>query len=250
MPKSQPITVLSSDEEFPMTMQVAMVGTDGIVLASDTQWMNNERDVRHTSTASKIKIHYEKGVAIACARSLALASRVADDLLDELSDVDWSLLEMRAIPIAEKVLDAATNNRSDFQCLIVTSRPTLAAFHLCSGVYPQQKHPTCQRIPNCQVAGDTVNPAVFWSERYYWRSSLRHEIQQLVALAAQVICSAHELSKDAISGLEIVVCDGSGPHRVSEDSIQQFQSDVKQWDQQIEGFFAGYAHDFAFIKAG
>jgi hypothetical protein len=28
------------EEEFPMTMQVGMVGTDGILIASDTKWMS------------------------------------------------------------------------------------------------------------------------------------------------------------------------------------------------------------------
>jgi hypothetical protein len=231
-----------------MTMQIVMVGTDGIVLASDTRWMNNNSGVRHTSSASKIKVSHKKGVAIACARSLELASRIADDLIDELDDQGWLLFDQAAIPIAERAISAVKSRRDDFQCLIVTTKPIRRAFHLCFGIYAQQKHVTCQQVSNSQVAGDNVNAAVFWSERYYWRSSLRHEVQQLVPLAAQVICSAGELSKDNISGLEIVVCNGknSGPQRLSDDVIKHLQAQSHEWGTRIESFFADYTYNFTF----
>lgn len=233
-----------------MTMQIAMVGTDGIVLASDTRQVNNEATVRHTSEVSKIKINQEKGVAIACSRSLELASRIADDMLNELSEIDWSLLAIRSIPIAEKILDGAKEGRRDFQCLIVTTKPALAAFHLCAGVYPQQKHPTCQRISSCEIAGDTINQAVFWPERYYWRfPSLPHGIQQLVPLAAQTIFSAAEFSRDSIYGLEIVICDKNGLRRLSDTSIKKLRVQSQRWDEKIGTFFANYTRRFEFDSA-
>src|SRR5438876_9454760 len=63
MPKVAPAFFLS-DEEFPMTMQVGMVGTDGVLIASDTLWMTRpekspllsekQSSVRGTSNATKL----------------------------------------------------------------------------------------------------------------------------------------------------------------------------------------------------
>src|SRR5713101_603773 len=56
------------EEEFPMTMQVGMVGTDGVLIASDTRWMNTPRlrnnqfwaGGRYTFNSPKIRISHER----------------------------------------------------------------------------------------------------------------------------------------------------------------------------------------------
>jgi len=82
-----------SEEEFPMTMQVGMVGTDGVILASDTKWTDT-RELRHTFGSSKIKLTADRRVAITCARNMETSCRMAEWILAELSD------EQRKNPIA------------------------------------------------------------------------------------------------------------------------------------------------------
>jgi hypothetical protein len=62
-----------SDEEFPMTMQVGMIGTNGVLIASDTRVVNDvttgprEQSYlpRQTVDASrKIIINHKRGIAI------------------------------------------------------------------------------------------------------------------------------------------------------------------------------------------
>jgi hypothetical protein len=48
-------------EEIPMTMQVGMVGSDGVLIASDTLWQNTELtqrfgNVRHRNQPQKFKL--------------------------------------------------------------------------------------------------------------------------------------------------------------------------------------------------
>jgi hypothetical protein len=222
-----------------MTMQIVMVGFDGIVLASDKRCVNNEKNVRHTSDASKIKIHAEKGVAIACARSMEVSSRVADDILMKFSDLDWELVELKSIPIAQKALDEVKYERRDFQCLIVKAYPARTAFHLSSGVFANQNFPTCVRISNCQIAGDHLNSAVFWPERYYWRSSLR-ETRQLVPLAAHTICSAKKLNESHIDGLEVVVCDAKGIRLLPDEFILRLKKNSEKWEQEMGQQFSNF----------
>ncbi|MFZ0802250.1 MAG: hypothetical protein WAN70_08790 [Terriglobales bacterium] len=64
-----------------MTMQVAMVGTDGILIASDTQWTDNKTDIRTSFNATKFIINHQCGVAVCCARALRTARYLADEII-------------------------------------------------------------------------------------------------------------------------------------------------------------------------
>ncbi len=78
-------------EELPMTMQVGMVGVDGIVLAGDTlQWANPIPDSGPSrlgistwmnQTKSKIKISEDRKIAVACAGAMEEAYPLADAII-------------------------------------------------------------------------------------------------------------------------------------------------------------------------
>src|SRR5437870_1913116 len=98
MPKSQSAFLLSY-EEFPMTMQVGMVGTDGVLIASDTKVMNDittgpsEQPYlpRQTVDASrKIIIDHKRGIAISLAKGMDTARRVAASIISGLRDEDFA----------------------------------------------------------------------------------------------------------------------------------------------------------------
>ena len=67
-----------------MTMQIGMVGIDGVLLASDTRWMNTG-DVRQTSHSSKMRFNHARTVAITCARNMENALRISDNIIADLS---------------------------------------------------------------------------------------------------------------------------------------------------------------------
>jgi hypothetical protein len=229
-----------------MTMQVAMVGTDGLILASDTRWMNADSGVRHTNNSPKIRIDHERGVAIGCARSMEIAGRVASELLSQLSEKDWLFPQSRATEIANQVLDSCTAERRDFQCLLVPTRvlgPRLFKLH--AGVFNLQQGAMCQSEGRAAIAGDNVNPAVFWSERYCIRLPLQ-PTQTLIPLAAHLITAASTLNSLAINGLEIVLCNESGCHRLSDEAIKELTAQVSEWDDQIGAFFTSYTREFTF----
>jgi hypothetical protein len=92
------------------------------------------------------------------------------------------------------------------------------------------------------AAGDNINPAIFWKERYY----REQPIMELVPLAAHMIVSASKLNNGSISGLEIVLCDASGFHRINEDSIRKLKAQANEWDEHIGSLFANYRQDFGF----
>jgi len=53
------------------TMQVGMVGSDGIVLASDTLWVGTDK-VRQTFNSSKFRISHPRGLIVSRAIDLCI----------------------------------------------------------------------------------------------------------------------------------------------------------------------------------
>jgi hypothetical protein len=209
-----------------MTMQVAMVGTDGIILASDTKWANTQRrgnlESRDTSLATKIQIDERHGVAIGCSMNMETATAIGDAIVAELSDQDWRDPIHPTQVIGQRVLDSL-RERNLFQCLIVSTRPTLRLFKLESAtINGEPNRAICRQIKDKAIGGDNANAAVFWTERYYKPKP----VQALLSLAAQLIVDSVKFNSGFIGGLEIVICNASGIERLPDDVIAALESEA------------------------
>ena len=223
-----------------MTMQVAMVGTDGIILASDTRWMETGA-VRQTGDSSKIILSHERGMAIACARNLDTARLVARDIVSLLKDDEFNDPEIPIERIAAKHI-TQTSDRRDVQCLVVLAKPKIRLFFLETGISGGEVRPVCVSETTKRVAGDNLNAAIFVTERYYTKRS----IHELIPLSAHLIVAASKLNPGGIGGLEIVLCDASGLHRLSNASISELEIKTEEWDASIGELFRGYSQQFTY----
>lgn len=228
------------EEEFPMTMQIGMVGTDGIVLASDTKWTDTQK-VRHTFNSTKIKVNHERGIAVSYARNMETSRRVADRIISDLRSADWEHPIQPIEEIGAKVL-ATAGERKDAQCLILFAKPSPRLFLFQFGTLNGQPSSLCEEMSTTGIAGDNVNPAIFWSERYYQA----RPVHSLVPLAAQLIVAASKLNPGAIGGLEIVLCDASGFHRLSKDSIRELESKAEERDRNLGELLVSQTQQFTY----
>jgi len=221
-------------------MQAAMVGTNGIVLASDTKWQftaqRGNLQTRHTSGSSKILVSEERGIAIACAKSMETADLIADTILGKLSATDWTYPGCAMEAIAQGVIDTIADERRFFQCLVATARPSVRLFQIetvtLNGV---PNRAMCHQIIDKAISGDNANAAAFWAERYYRKSQ---PAESLIPLAAQVIVDASKLNSGFVGGLEIVVCDERGPRRLSDDENSAYEAQAERRSAQIAEMFS------------
>ncbi len=240
-----------------MTMQVGMVGTDGVLIASDTLLMdkperasaNEEQSlVRDTSNESKIIINYKKGIAISCARTMRSARRVARNIISGLTDDQLANPREPIEKIGAEVLKllGLDGEKRDVQCLIIIQGATTGLYFFefgeVDGELGPELGPICKKVIKHKVAGDQLNPAVFWKNRYYERKPIR----ELIPLAAHLVVSASKLNGGSIDGLEIVLCDDDGIHYMSEESTRKLEAQANEWDEQIGSLFADYTQDFTF----
>jgi hypothetical protein len=216
-----------------MTMQVGMMGSDGIVLASDTRETHppileqNQfwAGAQFGTNTSKIEVSHERGMAIACAFDLATARQIAQKIIHDLTDEDFSN------PVAAiKGIAAAiqTNEEIRAQCIIVLTRPSPRMFMFQFATVEGRWGPLCQEMESKAIAGDNLNSAIFWMERYYDGSLLT---AQLIPLAAQLVVSAGSLNPYGVEGLEIVRCDSSGIHPLTRTENREWESKAKGLDK-------------------
>jgi hypothetical protein len=144
---------------MPMTMQVGMVGSDGIVLASDTKvWLVHMwRTI--TSGLVKIRIGCNRKIAVSCPYDTRIAFRIADAILTHLLPEVWSSPEDRMRQIILSELDAL--GADSHECMIVLSEPKPTLHLFSSGQKKDDKwdDPLCAEVPTYAFCGHLTNAA-------------------------------------------------------------------------------------------
>jgi hypothetical protein len=242
---SQEFSVLAESEEIPMTMQVGMVGTDGILLASDKLWTQNPilssrrwAVGRRSFIKSKIKINNESRIAVSCAIEMDLSCDFADKVLARLQVQDFTDPIPKILEIASEI---PSTERGTAQCLIALVRPSPRLFWFQSARIDGDRIPICERLEPIAIAGDNLNPSIFWAEKY---CRIPRSIDALIPIAAHLIIGARQFNNAVIDGLEIVRCRESGIHHLSDTSIDELKGKVADWDRKIDRLFLRHRQEY------
>lgn len=230
-----------------MTMQVGMRSPDGIVLASDTYWTDSpslgraqlRAAGRNGTDSTKFRINQAKGIAIACAGDMDTAGLIAEAILSGWEDGHLSNPEGNLEDFCESVPDV---HKRRAQCLVVLTRPVPQMFIV--NTMPSNENawePWCRSSSTMLIAGDTINAAIFWIEKYYRKWIPRSlPMEQLIPLAAHMIGQAKTLNTAGIGGLEIILCNSRKIRRLSEYSRELLERQAEQWDDAIGDLFLNH----------
>lgn len=228
-----------------MTMQIGILASDGIILASDTLANRsplpnmNVRLIRQTFGTSKIRVSADKKIAVTCARDMLQAYDLADAIIAGLPQELWATPDQRMLEIAWSELYKHQEWRG-VECLVAFAEPQPALFLLQCVKTPQDAHDSvCHPVINYAFAGDSSNPSTYWAMRYL--DSLSPEMNRvdaLVPLAAQIVVEARHFSSATVSGLEIIVCDGAGVRRLTKQENQKQLEAAVQRRKRIKDIFS------------
>jgi hypothetical protein len=232
-----------SPEELPMTIQVGMTGSDGIVLAGDTfrtQWAEPGFDrpwnsSRYGLNGTKIQISDKRKIAVSSALDLDTAERIAAAILARLDISNGALIKERIEAIANEIFDA--HPKISFQNLVAISlTPSPKLFSVSSMKVEGISKAVCREWPRLAVVGDCVNGAIFWAERYYNNQSLlsdKKPMAKLIPLCAHLIICARSLNSAMISGLEMVLCTSDGIELQTENVVQGLTERAEKRENEI-----------------
>jgi hypothetical protein len=203
-------------EEVPMTLQVALVGTDGIVLGSDRQKNFLPPDagaVTTSSLVSKIFRNDSRGVMASWSGAnpaIEVAKRVVafpdneirspkalEDLAKEVFEDESTKLGME-YPASEVLLVTKSDVTKIYQLIV-------------------QKQPACWPVLDKVIAGNSANVAVYFVQRFYRKLPM----VELLPLVAHTILEGGRTNPGGIQGLEIVCCSEAGLEPVPDDKITE-----------------------------
>jgi 20S proteasome alpha/beta subunit len=201
-----------------MTLQIGMMGQDGVILAGDSRinakpipgadapWMSYEGQKIHISKSGRI--------AVSCAHDLQNGSHVAEAIFAKMTRGDYPGCEREI-----EQLGAATAQGRNVQCIVVFTDPLPCIYLYTYAGVDDSQHNDCQRIISCVPSGDTQNPAVFLGMSYYKQLP----VEQLKRLAACMVVAGGNLNSAIIGGFEMVLCTKDGCVRVDEASTKELQ---------------------------
>jgi hypothetical protein len=193
-------------QEPPVTFQVGIVGTDGVLLAGDLRYTDGSSGLRAGSHSSKIHV---RGSLASCASGDRWASRAAECCLNNLRSGDGAgehMFEQCRRVLEQCELEGDKPQAPHGSILFVSrndgkSELWFADFR--TGEIPRN-------IQDRIWIGDVGNAAVFFLEKYA-PAEPGFRIDELKLLAAHSVLMAGALNPAGVEGLELVLCrDGVG----------------------------------------
>jgi len=213
-----------------MTLQVALVGTDGIVLGSDRKRNTILPDGPTTSSeVSKIIRDDSRGV-MACWSGVEPAIEVAKQVvrLPDNEIQNPTALESLATRIFAdelKRLELIETAPAAGEVILVVARDLNTIYHI-----KVQKRAACWQVLDKVVSGHVANPAVYFLERFYQKKMGTGE---LLPLVAHTILEAGRINPAGIQGLEIVCCSRDGLKPVPEERISELTNLSERVEREI-----------------
>lgn len=229
-----PSPVILPEGDLPMTMQIAMVAKDGIVLASDTMistsWLTRRSHgaIREEHAGPKILISEAGTMAVSCAIDMNRANEVANKIISEYRPED-SDLQGRILGQLVKGFYGGPS----FECIVACLLPIPHLLRV-SYIAVEKEDDMRMNVTPCGdrlCAGDQASPAKFWHLRYYNAS---RPVEELIPLAAQLIVDAAYFNSGCVGGLYVVTTRRHRFESLSEGECALLMSEARERSRTIE----------------
>jgi hypothetical protein len=224
-----------ASEEAPMTLQVALVGTDGIVLGSDRKENFTppsptlSDSVTTSSQGCKIFRDDSRGV-MACWSGQNPAKEVARQVV-KMPDADIQKPQAW-VALANEVFDRESRklgmDYAESEVILVTKND-LTTIHRIKVDRESLWVPVLDKA----IAGHTANAAVYFTERFYPKDK-KLPMADLIPLVAHTILDAGRANPYGIEGLEIVCCSREGLLSVTDNEISRLTEFSSRVESEIK----------------
>jgi hypothetical protein len=214
-----------------MTLQVCFIGSDGIVLASDTRRVEMGPSVV-TSTMSAPKISMDASRRFAwCGAGDPIVGQVCAHIGELISDTPEFFSGEPTVPLRDAGRKIRDSQRwGDGNKRIFFASASMRSFWLLDMNRPvievTQPHVKC-------VIGDSRNAAVFFPE-YYFPDEMT-SVDNLLPLAAHTILMGSKCNPSWVEGLEIAVSKAGKFRRLTEFELNELTLKSATIDSLIRG---------------
>jgi hypothetical protein len=184
----------AQSDDSEMTLQVGLVGTDGVVMAGDLCGGTDELGVRQTSLSSKFR---RAGDDLFAYSGGALAYLITNSCIDAFNKGIREFETVVKGAFEKLARDSSIHAPNIGGSILAIVDGTLIRANL-TGFGPIFDIGVRDRI----AVGDVRNAAIFFCQRYY-RAGM--ETADLLPLAVAVICIGGKLNPNSVQGLEVAI---------------------------------------------
>lgn len=226
-------------EELPVTLQIAMIASDGWILASDRRSVGHSRqqdgsDAFLTKDTRKIEASPSGlNLAYMCAGSDDVR-RAGIALVDRLKDTNlpfnWQDIRSELAPFGKAQQPLSYGS----YCLtMVFYPPALSKPQLWS--VKLRPNPLPEQVTQFDVSGDFNSGARLLPQLYYSKRSC----DELIRLAAFTILYGHLFNPSNVAGLDVLVGrDAEEPKFLEESDLNILRGDFKTFDADVAKRFS------------
>jgi len=212
-----------------MTFQIGMLGSDGVLLASDTLYTHPGKlpGSRRTYNAKKILIREDEAMAY-CSSGDDVSAKAAELHSNSTTVEIYQSMVMSRTTAIEKY--STIENKNGNHGTVLAAHRTATGVELWyMDVSSQAQLPIS--IPSHICAGDQQNPAAFLIERYFPKDR-RLPIRDLIFLAAHTVLMASKFSS-GVGGLQILLGRPAGFEALSDEDISALKERSRKLDAEI-----------------
>jgi hypothetical protein len=217
-----------------MTLQVALVGTDGIVVASDKKVNLLNQNFNTTAIRSKILINSDRKIAACWSGEQSPSYSLAEHIVLKMNDADLQFPYHPLRMASNEILSRRGIHGEEYgsaEVVVITIQNEPKAYEITAA----RDRCDCFEAPDKIVKGHIANPALFFTERFYERLP----ISALLPLAAHAIVTAGKINPRGIEGLEIIRCTNDGFNPLSNSEITDLIEWSDKFDQKIRRLVQG-----------
>lgn len=221
-----------------MTLQIALLGSDGVLTASDTRVITSDRaevDPQIFDDEDKVTVSSDGTVVVAWSQNKPSKAFIVQ--LAEIFREQWGslgLLLSSSRHLWEKEKEGRPGDPVDCDFIIAKSQKR----QIYRVLFSREKH--VEIIPNTEshmpvIAGQKTNSACFFTQAYHPTKLL--PVENLIRWAAHYILMGAKVNSAGIGGLTIHVSKNGGVFQgLTEEQIRQLVSESEDLDRQISGF--------------
>lgn len=238
-----------SSEEIPMTLQIGLLGSDGVVLASDTLVVKTLSEDEDLQPVDPIHVHqHEDKVVLNATQKVALAwagNKPSREFIHSILDafeIAWGKDYPDLSDLCKAAWQQEEGSRQSvlIDCTLIVAKSGERGLY--KATFSRGRMDILQKRENLMlsgvVAGHEANSACFITQRYLPKDELA-PIRVLVRLAAHYIRMGAKINPHGIGGLSIHVCRGSGLfERLPETRISRLGRESKYLDELASNFFS------------
>ena len=221
-----------------MTFQLGMVGTDGILIASDR--LSTQSGILGQTYAGafhtdKIMVIESKKLAYCCAGD-QLSIIAGQRIVDRIEEPSWEGIRQALVVCAAEVAAEERKRSADKQSWeklrggsLLLAYCKYTPLELWQLDIPADGMPCAHKISDKIRIGDSTTPASFFLERYY----RERPVEELIFLAAHTVLTAGAMNPAGVGGLDIVLCKPSGCEVLTQDRIGKLRARSEKLHTQI-----------------